>query len=268
LPERFGVTLLLLACFYSGQGSTQEQRSFAARNDLPPQSVQSGFEFLTRESQLLQQDSFANPGYLWVDKGRVLFGRPAGAASCLSCHAQDGARSLVGAAARYPAFDEVAGTLLNLEGRINQCRTRQQRLPELAYESDELLSLTAYVASLSRGMPYAVSIDGPSRPFFERGRAYFFRRKGQLNLACNQCHDDNWGKRLRGDRISQGHGNGYPGYRMEWQSFGSLHRRIRDCDIGVRAAPEHGGSAVYKSVELYLAWRAANLPIESPGIRR
>jgi sulfur-oxidizing protein SoxA len=248
--------------------NAQELQSFAARSDLPPQVVKSGFEFLTPESQLLQRDSFANPGYLWVDKGRALFDRDSGAPSCLSCHRQEGTHTLVGAAARYPALDARSGTLINLEGRINQCRIRQQGLPALEYESDALLSLTAYVASLSRGMPYAVSIEGEYRPFFDSGRAYFFRRKGQLNLACNQCHDDNWGKRLRGDLISQGHGNAYPGYRMEWQSFGSLHRRIRDCDIGVRAAPFPPGSLEYTSVELYLAWRAAGLTLETPGIRR
>ncbi len=267
-PERCFIALISLIIVFAGQGRAQERQSFAERSDLPSQRVKSGFEFLTPESQLLQEDSFANPGYLWVDKGRALFEDASGAASCQSCHGQDGSRRLVGAAARYPALDGVSGTLLNLEGRINQCRTRQQGLPPLEYESDELLSLTAYVASLSRGMPYAVSIEGESRAFFETGRAYFFRRKGQLNLACNQCHDDNWGKRLRGDIISQGHGNAYPGYRMEWQSFGSLHRRIRDCDIGVRAAPYPAGSALYNSVELYLAWRAVGLTLESPGIRR
>ena len=28
---------------------------------------------------------------------------------------------------------------------------------------------------------------------------------------------------LRGDRISQGHPNAWPAYRLEWQTFGSLH---------------------------------------------
>ena len=70
-----------------------------------------------------------------------------------------------------------------------------------------------------------------------------------MNLACTQCHDDNWGRMLRGDRISQGHGNAYPGYRIEWQSFSSLHRRIQDCDTGVKAALHGLGSKTYVDLD-------------------
>ena len=73
---------------------------------------------------------------------------------------------------------------------------------------------------------------------------------------------------LRGDRLSQGHPTAFPGYRLEWQTFGSLHRRIRDCDARVRAEPYALGSEICIALELYLAWRAGELPIESPGVRR
>jgi sulfur-oxidizing protein SoxA len=243
-------------------------RSFAFRPDLPRESVQSGYTFLTPETRALQDDSFANPGYLWVDRGARAFAEPAGKASCQSCHAPEGERSIVGAAARYPKIDKSSGALVNLEGRINFCRTRYQGLEPLAYESEPLLALTAYVAERARGQPYDVAIDGAAARYFARGREYFFTRRGQLDLACNQCHDDNFGKMLRGDRLSQGHPNAFPAYRLEWQSFGSLHRRIRDCDAGVRAEPYALGSDIYTAVELYLAWRAGTLRIESPGVRR
>ena len=65
-----------------------------------------------------------------------------------------------------------------------------------------------------------------------------------------------------------GHGNAFPAYRLEWQTLGSLHRRLNDCDEGVRAEPMPLGSETYKAVELYLAKRAEGLPIETPGVRR
>ena len=173
-----------------------------------------------------------------------------------------------GVAARYPAFDAPAGRVLNLEQRINSCRTERQQAPPFAYESRELLALTAYIASQSRGLPIQVAIDGPARPFFEAGRDFFLVRQGQLNLACRHCHEDHWGKRLRGNPISQGHGNGYPIYRLEWQTLGSLHRRLRSCNIGVRAEPYAYGSQEYVNLELFLAWRARGLKIETPAVRR
>ncbi len=261
---RFLLALILLA----GVGAWAETRNFGAQPDLPAESVRSGSVFLTPETRATQDDTFANPGYLWVERGRELFGATEAGLGCVNCHAPDGGKPIPGAAARYPQYDNEAGTLLNLEGRINQCRSDRQSQPAFPYESEELLALSAYVASQSRGAPFAVDIEGKAQPFFEQGREYFFRRRGQLNLACNQCHDDNWGKLLRGDTISQGHPNAWPGYRLEWQTFGSLHRRIRDCDAGVRAEPHPSGSEIYRSLELYLAWRARGLTLESPGIRR
>jgi sulfur-oxidizing protein SoxA len=173
-----------------------------------------------------------------------------------------------GVAARYPAFDRQSGRLLNLEGRIQQCRTERQRAPVLAYESQPLLALTALVAHQSRGLPVSVSIDGPARATFEAGRALYHERQGQLDLSCAQCHEQNWGKRLRAERISQGHANGFPAYRLEWQTLGSLHRRLRACFQGVRAEPYPSGAPELVALELYLAWRAQGLAIETPAVRR
>jgi len=265
LQANLAAMCLVAVCCLAG---ADDIRSFADKADLAPATLKSGLEFLTPETRAMQLDDFENPGFLWVEAGKALFEEEEASPSCQSCHAASGDRALRGVAARYPAVDSQAGELLNLEQRINRCRETHQAQPSLAYESAPLLSLTAYVASLSRGMPYQPSIDGPARSYFERGRAYFFARRGQLNLACTQCHDDNWGRMLRGDRISQGHGNAYPAYRLEWQTLGSLHRRFRDCDRGVRAQPNAAGAGIYVALELYLAWRAGNLALESPGIRR
>jgi sulfur-oxidizing protein SoxA len=173
-----------------------------------------------------------------------------------------------GVSARYPAFDAKSGRVINIEQRINQCRVQHQQAAPFVYESRELLSLTAYVAYQSRGIPIRVAMDGPARPFFEAGRSLFLARQGQLNLACKHCHQDHWGDQLRADRISQGHGNAYPIYRLEWQSVGSLHRRLRSCNVGVRAEPYAYGAQEYVNLELFLAWRAQGLPVETPGVRR
>jgi len=233
------------------------------------QQPRSGLDYATPGVKAMQADDFANPGMLWVARGEKLWGAApaAGAKPCAACHG-DARTSMKGAATRYPAFDASAGRLVNLEGRINQCRERNQGAPALRYESDELLALTAWVAHQSRGMPFAVAIDGPARPHFERGRDLYQRRQGQMNLACTQCHDRNWGGRLAAETVSQGHGNAYPAYRLEWQSAGSLHRRFRSCYYGVRAGMLPAGAPDYLDLELYLAWRAGSLPLETPGVRR
>ncbi|MFO1398939.1 MAG: sulfur oxidation c-type cytochrome SoxA [Burkholderiales bacterium] len=230
-----------------------------------PSPLRSGIEFAGADVRAMQDDDAANPGLLWVERGKVLWS--AGDAACASCHGV-AEQSMRGVAARYPAWDADAGTVLDLAARIARCRSERQQGAPLAREGDDLLALTAFVTFQSRGMPMAVRIDGPARATFERGRTLYFERHGQMNLACTHCHDRNWGKRLLRETISQGHGTAFPAYRLEWQSLGSLERRIRACFFGVRAQMPPPGAPELTALELYLAWRAGTLPLESPGVRR
>lgn len=220
----------------------------------------SGYEFMSRESRAMQDDDAANPAMLWVLDGETLWNEY----KCSQCHA---AGSMKGVASRYPAFDERRGKLLNLEQRVNVCRSERQGTAPLRYESKELVALTAYIALQSRGMPIAVSVDGPSKRYVEAGKALFTRRQGQLNLSCEQCHDQNWGKRLAGTVIPQAHPTGYPLYRLEWQTVGSLERRLRNCLIGVRAEPYDYGAAELVELELYLMARARGMKMDAPALR-
>ena len=230
---------------------------------------QSGIAFNSDDVKQLQGDDAANPGMLWVGQGESLWREAAGREnkSCASCH-DDAPKSMRGVAARYPVYDASEKNLLNLEGRINQCRVKRQHAEPLRYESEALLALTAYVAHQSRGMPVQASIAGPARAHFDAGRANFVTRQGQLNLSCAQCHERAFGRTLLAEPISQGQSNGYPAYRFEWQTMGSLHRRLRACQLGIRAEQSPAGSQDLLDLELYLAWRAQGLPIEAPGVRR
>jgi sulfur-oxidizing protein SoxA len=231
---------------------------WAAAADVRPSR-----EYLSPELRALQDDPSRHPGWLWADEGDALWRR--GERSCQSCHGD--IAGMAGVAARYPAV-AADGALLNLEGRIERCRTEQQGEAAFGYESEPLLSLTAAIALRSRGMPVQVRVDGAAAPFLEQGRRFYETRQGQLNLACGQCHDDNAGRRLRGDVISNGLGTGYPAYRLEWNGLGSLHRRLRACSLGVRATEFPLGSAEYLALELFLAARARGMPVEAPGLRR
>ena len=241
--------------------------ALAQERALPQDALRSGLEFAGTDVRAMQADDIANPGFLWVERGGKSWRDGASGKSCASCHG-DAATSMRGVAAHYPAFDQASGTVIDLDARINACRVRHQGATPLERESDDLLALSAYVAYQSRGLPTAASIDGPARSTFDRGRAFYTTRHGQMNLSCAQCHEQNWGKRLYGETISQGHGNAFPAYRLEWQTLGSLQRRIRACLFGIRAEMPRPGAPELTDLELYLAWRAQGLPLEVPGVRR
>ncbi|QPF86636.1 sulfur oxidation c-type cytochrome SoxA [Bradyrhizobium genosp. L] len=242
--------------------------SAALATEIPQAERRSGSSFMGPDSRAMQDEDTANPGMLFVLDGEALWKRRAGAAdkACADCHG-DARAGMKGVAAHYPAFEQTLGKPLDLEGRINLCRSNHQHATPFAYESRELLALTAYVAEQSRGMPIETGDDPELTPFIAKGHQLFTQRQGQLNLACANCHDDNWDKKLAGSPITQGQPTGYPLYRLEWQSLGSLQRRLRACITGIRAQPYDYGSPELVELELYLMTRARGMPIETPAVR-
>ena len=240
----------------------------AVAAEIPADQRRSGYEDMSSDSKAMQDDDTVNPATLWVNDGEALWTAKAGASgqACADCHGEAEA-SMKGVAARYPAFDAATGKPVDLEGRIRHCREERQKAPALAFESHDLLALTAYVARQSRGMPIVAGEDPRLTPFVAAGRNLFEQRQGQLNLSCAQCHDDNWGRRLAGAAIPQAHPTGYPIYRLEWQTLGSLSRRLRNCIVGMRAEAYAYGVDDYVALELFLMQRARGMAIESPGVR-
>jgi sulfur-oxidizing protein SoxA len=252
------VAFLLATCFGSA----------ALAGEIPLSERRSGYEFMGTETRGMQDDDTANPAMLWVLDGEALWNRRLGSAqkSCADCHG-DASTSMKGVAARYPAFEKALSRPIDLDERINICRTGQQKASPLPFESKDLLALSAYIGMQSRGMSIESKIDEHMRPFLQAGREMFNLRQGQLNLSCAQCHDDNWGEKLAGAPIPQGHPTGYPLYRLDWQAVGSLRRRLRNCLSGIRAISYEIGAPEYVELELYLMWRVRGMKIETPAVR-
>ena len=254
------LTIVCLALFAATTPSSSAEIASANRR--------TDYDFMSRDTQAMQDDDAANPGMLWVQEGEALWAHKEGSGqrSCMDCHG-DARSSMKGVAAHYPAFDAERDRPIDLEERIINCRLNHQNATPFAYESKELLSLAAYIARQSRGAPIETGNDERLEPFIAAGREIFNRRQGQLNISCAQCHDDNWGKRLAGNIVPQAHPTGYPLYRLEWQSLGSLQRRLRACMFGMRAEPYPFGAPENIALEVFLMARAHGMPMDAPAVR-
>lgn len=227
---------------------------------------QSSYELMSAENKAMQDDASLNPAMFWVGDGEGLWQKKNGAnsKSCASCHG-DVKKSMRGVATQFPKI--IRGKLQTLEGQINQCREARQDVAKLDYESKDLLALTALIALQSKGMPISVKETNANQSDLKQGQQFFKQRMGQLNLSCAQCHEERAGLKLGGSLIPQGHPNAYPIYRLEWQTLGSIQRRLRNCMSGVRAQQFEYGSSEMAQLELFLMWRARGMPMESPGVR-
>ena len=240
----------------------------AAPPGSPFDRLYSGWRFRSPETQALETDDFDNPGFANVDHGADLWETVDGSEgkSCESCH-NDASETMKGVRAAMPKWSETAGKPQALENFINTCRTERMGAEAWKWESGDMLGMTAYIGLQSRGMPVKVQTDGPMTEWMAKGKDLYYTRVGQLDLACANCHENNFGNYIRSDHLSQGQVNGFPVYRLKWGGMGSIHRRFKGCMDQVRAKPYKRGSDEFIALELYVASRGMGLAVETPAVR-
>ncbi|MBI1245622.1 MAG: sulfur oxidation c-type cytochrome SoxA [Alphaproteobacteria bacterium] len=239
----------------------------AAFAQAPADTRRSGFDDMSPALQAIQMDDFANPAALWLAEGEAQWNTRTGSAgkSCADCHGTPA--TMRGVAARFPAFDTTLANVIDLDAKIDDCRTRRQGAASPPHESRARVALEAFVAHQSRGMPITSAAEPHLDASVAAGARIFRQRMGQIDLSCAQCHDERAGRHLAGTAIPQGHPTGYPVYRSEWQAVGTLQRRLRNCLSGVRAQPYAFGSPEMIALEAFLMRRAAGMKLETPGVR-
>ncbi|MDG2463207.1 MAG: sulfur oxidation c-type cytochrome SoxA, partial [Planktomarina sp.] len=159
------------------------------------------------------------------------------------------------------------GELVTMEDLVNECRTDRMGAEPWKYSGGQMTSVTALIGLQSRGMSINVAVDGDAAPFFERGKDLYYQRVGQLDMACSNCHEDNYGVMIRADHLSQGQINGFPTYRLKNAKLNSAHARFKGCMSNIRATPFKEGGDEFKALELYLAARGNGLSVETPSVR-
>lgn len=259
----------VIAAAAGGVAVAQERKSIPAPDGHPLPEIISGFEFRSAETQALQMDDFDNPSFLLVDLAEEQWDTVEGSAgkSCMECHG-DASETMATTGAHFPKWNDGLKKPINIEAQINLCRTERMGAEPWKLESPIMLGMTSYVRMQSRGEPVNVDLsEGDMQAWADRGKDLYYMRVGQLDLACSNCHEDNYGNYIRSDLLSQGQSNGFPTYRLKWQGVGSLHRRFKGCMKQVRAKPYKPGGDEFMALEVYLAYRGVGLPIEAPAVR-
>ncbi len=229
--------------------------------------VMSGWRFRADLTQEMQMDDFDNPGMLWVETGLDSWVAAEGTEgkSCADCHGA--AEEMAGVKAVYPKWNEDAGEVRTLQMQMNDCRTNRMGAEAWGYDKSPAINMEALLASVSRGMPVNVAIDGPGQSTWEAGRELYYTRTGQLDLSCASCHEANYGNMIRADHLSQGQINGFPTYRLKNTKLNGVHSRFKGCIRDTRAHTYSPGSAEFIALEMYVASRGNGLSIEGPSVR-
>lgn len=172
---------------------------------------------------------------------------------------------------QYPYFDTTTVRVVTLALAINECRERNGEQP-YSYREGTLTKILAHLNFAARGTRRDVPLpDTPAaKSAYAAGKAYFYVKRGQLNLSCADCHVTAAGRHLREQTLAPllGAVNHYPVYGLSWGALGTLHQRFVGCLEQVRADAEYPQSRAYRELEYFLALMSQGLPMTGPGIHR
>jgi sulfur-oxidizing protein SoxA len=275
--------LLLAVAAALGLGAS----AMAADNPDPAADAKAFQDYFIKKFPKVPFDDFVNGPYSmnadmrrqWEEKeqfppyefaletGKEMFAKPfKNGKTYADCFPNGG----IGIRQTYPYFDDKEGKVITLELALNRCREANGEQP-YSYVKDEMASLTAYMAYTSRGKRFDIKIPDDPRALeaFEKGKEYFYTRRGQLNFSCASCHVQSPGERIRAEILAPALGilNAMPIYRSEWSGMGTISRRIVTCNSQTRAVPLEPQSDEYRNLEYYLSYVSNGLPVSGPGAR-
>lgn len=233
-------------------------------------------------------DPLANPGYLNVDRGEVLWKTPRGTkkVSLETCDVGEGPGKLEGAFAKLPRYFKDADSVMDLEQRLLWCMQNLQGLDTKDVISrkfggpgkySDMEDLVAYISNKSNGMKFSLPLSHPKeKEMYAVGEAMFFARHSIMDFSCATCHAVD-GTRIRlqalpnltvpGKAVQQTMGS-WPAYRVSQSQSRTMQHRLFDCYRQMRSPPPDYASDGLTALTVYLNKQAEGGQINVPSIKR
>ena len=233
-------------------------------------------------------DPFANPAYLNVDRGEVLWAQARGSknVALAACDLGEGPGKIEGAYAKLPRYFKDADRVMDLEQRLLWCMEGVQGLdtkdvikrrfsgPGVVSDMEDLV---AFIANKSNGMKFAASVTHPAeQEMYAVGEAMFYRRSAIMDFSCATCHADD-AKRIRlqalpnlskPGRDAQTTMATWPTYRVSQSQMRTMQHRLWDCYRQMRMpAPDYASDGI-TALTVYLTRQAEGGEIAVPSIKR
>jgi sulfur-oxidizing protein SoxA len=218
-------------------------------------------------------DPTNNPAVVLAEGAEALWAmRGARDRACADCHPGGPAAAMRGVATRYPRYVPAWRRVMALEDflAVHGPATTGRALPS---EGADNLALTMVVKMASNGLAVAVDTESAeARAALERGRASFYRRVGERNHACADCHTPERGaNKFLGGRllanVSDGLTRHFPTWRTSLGEPWDLRKRFQWCMTPLGSNMLAADSVEYAELELYLASFDVGKPMSVPGIR-
>jgi sulfur-oxidizing protein SoxA len=233
---------------YALPGNEEYRAQWQAYNDFPPYEV-------------------------GLENGKTLWNTPFENGKTFASCFKNGGKNI---AQGYPYWDETGKQVRTAEMDLNDCLKRNGEKEFTDLDKDQatrvkLAELTAYFYSLSKGQRIKIDLSKPGAlAAYEKGKQFWWAKRGQLNFACADCHMEIAGKNFGGNQplsAALGHTTAWPAQRLEWDRIETLHQRYATCNSQVRAKPLAHNGEEYRNLQLYETFMASDLPLTAPAMR-
>ncbi len=204
----------------------------------------------------------------FIERGEQMWNTPFGNGKTYSSCFPEGP----GSKHLYPQWSKEQGQVVTLALSINQCREANGE-EALKYKKGPINDILSFMAWESRGEKTNVVVpkdDPRAVEAYEKGKEFYFTRRGQLNFGCHHCHFTSSGMNLRADILSPavGQTTGWPVYRSKWGTVGTLHRRYTGCNKQVRAKPFKAQGEEYRNLEFFHTSMSNGIELNGPSSRK
>jgi sulfur-oxidizing protein SoxA len=218
-------------------------------------------------------DPTNNPAVLLAEGATSLWMAPGPSGqSCATCHTARPDTAMKGVATRYPTLVKSTGRVMSIEDwlTVHAPATTGRPMPS---QSGENLTMAMLVRMASNGMPLAVDVSSAeARAAFERGKTSFYRKVGERNHSCADCHTPEKGaNKFLGGRfladVSAGVTRHFPTWRTSQSDTWDIRKRFQWCMTPLGSNMLAADAVEYAELELYLASFDNGKPMSVPGIR-
>ncbi len=235
--------------------------------------------------QMLTED---NPGELFVDRGKKLFYEKRGPkqASLEQCDFGLGPGKIEGAAAQLPRYFPDTDSVQDLESRLVTCMVQLQGFKREAVIGKAISSprslgsdvenAALYITSRSNGKKMNVALRHQKEyDMYKAGEYLFYRRSGQTDFGCVQCHGES-GKRIRlQDLVNmtdkkqiQEVVSTWPAYRGAHDTIRTMQWRLSDCLWQMRLPDLDYATDFTIAMTTFLHYQGNGAVIKVPGFKR
>jgi sulfur-oxidizing protein SoxA len=177
-----------------------------------------------------------------------------------------------GVATKYPKYLSTYRRIMSI-GDLLTVHAPETTGREMLAESTDNLNMTMLIKMQSNGMPVNVDITSPeAAAAYQRGQAIYFKRVGQRNHACADCHEaDRGAGRYAGARLlspmREGLTKHFPLWFNAFPGVWDIRKRFQVCmlPLGMNYLP--ADAPEYADLELYLTSFDNGKPMSVPGVR-